>query len=81
MLRFTGQYIFFIDLFLSLIEVNAYFFNTNTGQCIYFLILIQVNVYFYWPFLSLIQVNEYFLVTFFIINLTLVLKKIYIDLY
>ena len=30
------------------------FFNTNTGQCIFFLILIQVNAYF--------------LLTFFIIN-------------
>ena len=36
MLRFTGECIFFIDLFLALIEVNAYFF----------LILMQVNVLF-----------------------------------
>ena len=35
-----------------------------TGQCIFFLILIQVNVYF--------------LLIFFIINLVLVLKNIYI---
>ena len=27
---------FFIDLFLSLIEVNVYFFNINTGQYVYF---------------------------------------------
>ena len=40
-------------------------FNTNTGQCIFFIDL----------FLSLIEVNVYFLLTFFIINLVLVLKK------
>ena len=32
----TGQCIFFIDPFLSLIEVNVYFLNTNTGQFIFF---------------------------------------------
>ena len=61
MLRFTGQYIFFIDLLLSLIEVNVFFLmliqvnyifsNTNTGKCIFFvdlfLSLIEVNVYFF----------------------------------
>ena len=31
----TGQCIFFIDLFISLIQVNVYiFFNTNTGLMI-----------------------------------------------
>ena len=37
-------------IFLLLIQVNVYFFNINTGQCILFLILMQVNVYFYLPF-------------------------------
>ena len=63
----AGQYIYF----LILIQVNVYFFDTNTGQCIFLLILIQVM----YIFLILIQVNVYFLLTFFIINLVLVLKK------
>ena len=43
-------------------QVNVYiFFNTNAGQYILFLIIIQVNVYF--------------LLIFFIINPVLVLKK------
>ena len=53
------------------------FLNTNTGQCIYFLILIQVNVCFLLTFLILIQVNVYFLLICISINPVLGLKNIY----
>ena len=43
-----------------------------TSQCIFFLILVQVNVYI---FLILIQVNVYFLLIYISINPILVLKK------
>ena len=57
MLRFTGQYIFFLILiqvnlyflltffyhFLSLIRVNVYFVNTNTGQCTFLLTFFIIN--------------------------------------
>ena len=63
------------------------FFNINTGQCIFFLLIFFIInrgqciffntntgqcILFYLSFLSLIEVNVYFL---FIIDLVLILKK------
>ena len=53
---------------LSVIQVNVYFFNTNTDQCIFFIDLFIINTGQCIFFLILIQVNVYFLLTFFNIN-------------
>ena len=55
--------------FLILIQVNLYFFNSNTGQCIFFIDLFIINTSQFIFFLVLIQVNVYFF------NTVLVLKK------
>ena len=43
--------VIFLLIYLSLIQVNEYFFNTNTGQCIFFIDLFIINtgeyIYFF----------------------------------